>query len=471
MGMKYGTYSTTGPTPLASFSKDYRRAEDGRVLRSVTKVTLNGTLVNTAPPPDTGAGDIVNKKEELEEAFKEQGCAFSLDCGGSPSGPARVLSVSFQNSSTNWVNSVGYTIELEYDDNVGDIAGAENLETLSDEWQVEPLEKSTYSFTTGAGQEGTTAFKVTHTVSAKGHLTYTDCSTYAKEPWEWAKEWCDIAIQTTDAPFDIGTGALNHFRSQAVQKYAGTYNINDNWIVLKGGFGSPLDIFEDFTVDISQQYSTSVATVSIQGSVQGLETCSYTGDTMSKSVSRDKYTAASSAFSTISTKAFDRCVQGLTNAGITLCPTINPLQVNRTVGHNPPQGVITYNYTYTNKPTPCTIPEALSESITMGINYPTNTVAMIVILGRAAGPLMQSMGTCSAYTYSVGVDLTMPITCPIVCTFGGGPANDRMTTYINNIEAALTPGNQIAKTADNVTWNPQEGKYIRNATWAVTPCT
>ena len=474
--MSYGAYNFS-PVPLVNFAREYKKSEDGRILSAVIKVTLDGTLVSI----DGSLTNVITLKDALSSAVAQNGCLFTIDCSGSLlSKNTRVLGLSFKNSQNNWINSVGYTLELEYDDsNVsGEISDASNLDSLGEEWQIEPIEDKPYFHWSASGTDDARPYlyKMTHTISAKGRAIYTGCSSGALEPWEYAANYCSGKVGATNNILGVTGAYYNYNRTQAVQKYAGTYNINENWMVFKSDnvTGIPGAALEDFTIDVQQSYENDIITVGVQGNIQGLEVNTYTGvNIITKLTTTDKYSSALSYFNSVSSRFFNRAQQGLTNS-TTSTRALNPLKVNKTIGHNIGNGIITYNYGYNNKPSPC-VANALSESINFTVDYPQDVIANISVLGRTAGPIIQLMGTRTAYNYSLGIDVTVPIVTG--CTIASWALTDsacphaNVKTYLCQMEASLSGSyGQLAKTADHITWNPKEGKYVRNVSWTAVPC-
>src|SRR5690606_38160886 len=98
-------------------------------------------------------------------------------------------------------------------------------------------------------------------------------------------------------------------------------------------------------------------------------------------------------------------------SGLTLNNSNPPL--NSIVTHNPLLGQISYSYEYDDRPTNC-VNGALSETLTIIDNNPTDIFASLMILGRQAGPLLQPMNTFSSATREISVEVVMDpnSTCP-----------------------------------------------------------
>lgn len=139
---------------------------------------------------------------------------------------------------------------------------------------------------------------------------------------------------------------------------------------------------------------------------------------------------------------------------------VNPIPYSKQVGHNVRGGQVTYNYEYNSTPLPC-FPGALSEVITITDDAATPVVAIIPVLGRAAGPVFQSIGTVKEKRRSVSIEIVMPINgtltnCELIAT-QGTPVVD-ITPYAPN-------GTIVYLENDSVSWSPTTGRYARQASW------
>ncbi len=84
-----------------------------------------------------------------------------------------------------------------------------------------------------------------------------------------------------------------------------------------------------------------------------------------------------------------------------------------TLAHNPTQGIVSYSYEYDDRPSNC-ISGALFENISVVDNNPTDVFASLTVLGRAAGPILQDIGTVTSATRAVNIEAIMTI--PTGCT-------------------------------------------------------
>ena len=160
-------------------------------------------------------------------------------------------------------------------------------------------------------------------------------------------------------------------------------------------------------------------------------------------------------------------------AGITL--NSSPLQ--NSVGKNIPAGNISYNYTYDNRPTNY-ITNAKVENITINDTKPSDVVGRVVVLGRAAGPVLQDMGTITESKRTLNIDLIMPMysgVAPITSAGVTAMLNASPTSQVQPLIDAMDENlrasfNQVFVESDAPTWNPKTGQYTRGVTWLYQDC-
>jgi hypothetical protein len=166
---------------------------------------------------------------------------------------------------------------------------------------------------------------------------------------------------------------------------------------------------------------------------------------------------------------------------------IIPVSTNET--HDPRKGSISYNYQFNNQFR--FLSGVLSESISMNDTGPTDVINEAFVLGRRLGPVLQSLGSKT----SAKRDLTFEIIvlppsswkgiflnqteCPLYTggqTYSGinsiiegmKPFGDRLATYFPPGRTGDTGQVYVAK--DDHSWNPTEGRYVRQISWVYQTC-
>ena len=168
---------------------------------------------------------------------------------------------------------------------------------------------------------------------------------------------------------------------------------------------------------------------------------------------------------------------------------INP--IGSTEGHDMKKGTISYSYEYNNKGLNL-ISGVLSESISINDTGPTDVISETVVLGRALGPVIQSLGTKTATKRDVAIEVTVnPPTgiegvlmtnskCPVYISgttylaitnliAGLKPFGGRAGGIFGNMNQPAQPGN-VYIASDSHSWDATNGRYSRNVSWIYQHC-
>ena len=493
--MTYGDYSFI-PVPLMNLSIENQKTRDGTVLGQLFRITLDGT-VTPLPTGTAGYVNVDSLQDALITSLNTEGQRFHIQCEGSDILDVypRINSISFEPTSDNWVNKADFTVELEFDHN-SRTGTPPFISEASEEWVLEFPEIRS-SFVTDlsavtqqyAGQyyardAGPFEFRLTHNVSAVGKSHYTGSilssgGALDKTGWQQARDYV-IPRLGQDNTFLEASGVMNldvtqfqyydHIRSQSVNELDGSFNVTESWVIINpSGSGVPGTVLEDFNIDVQKGKDSDLTTVLINGTIQGLSTISYGTTTGDFSVTGTKYAAATGAWNTIENRVLSRAQ--LVSQNISTRP-LNSGFLNRTVGYNQPQGIVSYNFEFNDRPTNC-ISGALTESISVIDNNPTDVFASLAILGRSAGPILQDIGTVTAPTRDVNIEAIMGI--PTGCTVAN-LLSLKPTTQVNallcDFETDLTGTySQVFKSQDNERFDIKTGNYSRNVRWQFVDCT
>ena len=150
---------------------------------------------------------------------------------------------------------------------------------------------------------------------------------------------------------------------------------------------------------------------------------------------------------------------------------INRKPLSETYGYNIEEGTITYGLQFNNRPSTCAT-GVLSEIISVTRQRPTDVYASHVILGRNSGPLLQDIGTKTAFTQDMSIEATVvPNTgCNEVEFVSGGPLS-QYDEIVDNLELGLSGEyGSIFRTADSESYDVKTGRYNRSVSWIYTEC-
>ncbi len=476
------------PVQSVVVAKNYQKTPDGTKVGSLFNLAVNGTLLaykgspmtsgfwtNTGYPPDETSivadetqrlKSILRKKEYLRELFAEDGLSFEVQSDdGTPPMKCnpRVLGIDFKENIEHTICQ--YTINLEADilhggpflAPSGEDRFAHMLSDASEDWNMEINDSPEF-----AGQDQNTfaskqTYRLTHNLSAVGKRHFDEDGNLVKPAWEWAKEWVqprlginyDRITSTGVLNLPLTYDGYNHLRAESIDELGGRYAVTESWII------ATEPAIENFSVTSRKDSSTSLTTVVVEGQVQGLDIRD-----SSYQLTQNKYQSAEIKFNEVDDLVFIRA-QALT--GLTL--NVRPItqQIQRLYS----QGSIQYSVEYNNRPSNY-ITGAIWEDIQIQGNVPVDVFASIAVLGRAAGPVLQPLGTITAPTRTLSVQAVMERQeiVDLPSAFNNNPrAAGLLTSIINSATPAINGFTQVYLSDFNEQWNPFTGNYSLNITW------
>ena len=489
---------------------------------------IDGTFYDGSGYPDEGqsfpkpeltiTGDDQDKKrfnrlmkmqQSLRWLFSEDGHFFEIDDGlGNEVFKCIVREVnniefSEANRGENWTDRCEYTITLVADeilssghplcplgedtkDNEPDNLPKDKsgndiyLTEAVENWSVEPQEE-------GSDENSPYTFLVNHQVNAKGKRVYDGNGGVTSEAWEEAEKWVETKIMSSGADpqsitsnqqsiITLGTTGLdlsgylpyNRMRSESIDEMEGTYSISETFLLSKD------NTIENYNVSVRASTQTGLTTLSIDGTVRGLDDNAEELQVYNKTDEPNiKYTNALAKFNSIN--QYNRVQTVATTIGISL----NPTELSSSHSHDKTGGLINYNYEFDNRPTMC-ISGARSESINVSFSGGEDVFAVIGVIGRSNGPVMQDMNTVKEGKVSISIDATMPIqtygaSCSTlkndVCS--GKPSTTSLIEDLRDKAITCHPngtGSDTWKESDSETWNVRTGRYSRNTTYVIKTC-
>lgn len=488
------------PGPFASITKNYQMTDDGRKIGSLYTITLIGKTMAWmgSPKSTTSSGSgwggpsnqfwttsgypadesiaaasrlaaVIRKQEAIKQLFAEDGHTLEIQSmDGSPPMKCnpRVVNIDFKDGL--WYEYFDYTITLEAD--LIYINGQLLSEDEFDEYIVEASE--TWQLETDERPENELlprTYRLVHTVSAKGKRFYDPDGSLIKPSWEQARDYV-LPRLGFDGQMAMSSGVnnlpsyyqgFNHMMSESIDEEGGRYSVAETWVLASG------TALEDFTVNIREGTDTGIRSVSIDGTITGLET----RDGNNQLLLSKHHNADSMWSTTVEPQLLARCQL---YSGYTL----NPLPVSKVVGRNPVTGITTYSTEYNTRPTNL-FPGSKSESITVSYGLYTDLFAAVTVLGRVAGPVLQPLGTTGLRTVTLNVELVMGTS-----GYGTGSETDIrnalvynkpsinpttspiLTTVINSIKPSHMGASQEYISDQSESWNAGEGRYTYNITYA-----
>lgn len=142
-----------------------------------------------------------------------------------------------------------------------------------------------------------------------------------------------------------------------------------------------------------------------------------------------------------------------------------PVLRSSSVSRNKRNGQIQYSYTYA-----CcnnSIAGVLKESVNITREFPSDVVAIIPILGRTCGPIVQDKGTKSVERCNIAIALTYPKDCS---TYAKPSGLEAVVQGIISAAGCCTGAYGSYQERDTESWNPRTGQYTRNVTFVCECC-
>jgi len=268
------------PVPLLAESEEFLKTADGDTrLATVHTLTFNGTLLPSIPAlsgvPD-GASCIQlldRKSDHLRSALEDRGNLLVVDGSGYPIIVATPIVRSLDFEESQIVYHRKYTVVFEYESDFGNNKIKEYGDTWTFNQQEDDTIAASHSINAVGVRDGLLSPLYNAKTFVKSRMGFDSTQSAALNP-PFVPEL--IAIS--------GFQYFNHLISETIDNTAGSYSVDESWILSSGNFK------DDRTIELSSELdelSVLVDTLTINGTVQGY------GDT-----TFDKFGNAVNAFET-----------------------------------------------------------------------------------------------------------------------------------------------------------------------------
>ena len=511
------------PAPFVSIQReDFRAGQTEQIIGVNWLVTLNGTIV----PEGSGGGVLTNtsgalgvfkEKNEIFKAFGTQNDEFvayisGADCTGYMiSGFPYVRSLSMDDSTDNFTQTAGYTVELLFASSTAGfqdiLSGVYNLQSVGTSFSVS-YEKMGFAY---AGESQGGLETLTRTVSAQGLNYLNSCddgngcrpgndplvsaAAYVAEYAQGCPENASgigfaSAIdhdgifqrkdRVPDGIFATGDG-IHCFLSNRTQDWdtkEGTFSQTDTFLRMSAGLefnASGFKVRDEYSYDCSFDWSAGGQnTLTVNGTVQGFASYTPTG-----LLSGIQSSAADQAegYYLISQTGRIANIQGkaeeiAASKGSGVHPACGYILQGANWSTNAAEGTVTYSETYiTDAPFN---PDVLSESVNVTRANPSQVYAEQQVLGRSAGPILQDIGTQTATTEELSIEAV--VSAPSGTSglmesdgaFKGAPNYSALVaSHLGSISGSDI---SIYKTNDSESFDLKTGRYTRNVGYIYTDC-
>jgi len=527
------------PTPFISITQNPVKNKMG-YMGSTYDITLNGTLVTTKPeilkpgypkdsfddPIPTGVNlvermpELLDKQNRIREYFARDGIFIEiLDIDGNIPRLgfwAKINSVNFEEG--NLVDTCRYSINLTADyiiDKqravtndarpsgylVPDPTGARMsiaelyhssglIEDFNDTWSIEVDESNGRDI---AGKFMPRFYRLSRNMTATGRdwygVYYNDDyqSQKRKKAWEHARDFIKSSLDPSGGTYgdtldrvltsgllNIPSGfvGFNHLRTENIDKAAGTYSISDTYILAP----SSVKALETYNLSIQSGRDNPFIKVSVDGNIKGLSPMEASGYLSSGVPSGTPFDYAHSHYFSISNSGqFGVGCDIYKRANNSVATKLNAQPNSISLGINQVNGELTYNLEFDNRPLNY-FSGVLSESINVNDTYPGDVFAIIPVIGRATGPVLQYIGGRTEYKRDVNLEILIDYT-------DMGYNNDRSALMLTKPSLNEPIRSQLAKLVYDLspasepyirkyflnppaeTWSPKEGRYTLSLSW------
>lgn len=505
------------PYPLVSFTNSLVNnklydSNGGMIsIPATTEITLNGTILagqtsllfnGSTKPTIAGSGglaSILNQKNSLEKVLKSPKLFIEI-CnpeGGTPAIRGRFSLSSLNFEEGVWIDSCKYSATLTADyileSGTNKILGLDKdigtylteygglIENFSETWSLEPEEGFASNSNPNNDFASLRIYKLSRNATTVGKVAHNSTSVSGL-PWQNAKNY--FAKYNSTQGFDKGieafsgglinisggTPCYNHIVTENIDKTAGTYAVNETWVIAPNASGG----YESYNVSVSKSAGDPVK-VSVEGTVKGLTTEKSSGSLYTNFTGGNHlYNSAINKYNTVSNSGkFDIGSYVFKRAQKVSADALNPTPISVSVGANEFNGEVTYNVEYDARPANF-ISGSLSENISINDTYPGDLFAVIPVIGRPTGPVLQYIGGRTEYQRNVTIEAVM-------ASGYGGDIRSQLAwskpslltssrASIVSIIHALSPSGEpgIRKfflSPPQETWNPTERRYTLNLTW------
>jgi hypothetical protein len=381
------------------------------------------------------------------------------------------------------------------------------VEDFQESWSIEPEDGQGNTTAPNTNTEHITrVYRLTRNISAKGkNITGYQC--FGDKPPEFykaheqarryvvnhinnsgnvANHWDDYpSSSSTPVHMYLASGILNlhtlshagynHSRTENLDITQGTYSVADTWILSSG------NSTENYSLSLSTSEADPTHKVSIDGTIRGLTSIPGSGSVFGGSgpptTSNTAYENAINKYRQITNSGqFGMLAHTFKRAqnaagGITL----NHIPLSVSLATNEFTGEINYTIEYDDRPLN-TVAGTSFESISVTDTYPGDVFAVIPVIGRATGPVLQYIGGRTEYQRSLSLELVVDK------SLNPPNANERLNLLqkpslrnptrsgIINAVNAYSPAREtgIRKyfvSPPQETWDPKSGRYTLNINW------
>jgi hypothetical protein len=531
VNVTYGDYQFK-PAPDVSYEREtYAIKNNGNIIGGVYTINLEGTLIPEAVG-DGGALEVFGAQEDLHSAFTGNYREFIAEflgdesCSGTViSGRPLVNSISIS-SPDYYTKRANYSVSLSFP--ASSISGTQdylgtglNLEDAQTNYSFSYVKKPTKFY----GVEFPPVLEISRSVSAVGQTISTGelgdgsalCISGLTNAINYVTGVATLELQNVEVNnlLSLGTEVAYGYRtyltdrSVSQDETAGSISVDDTFIAVANLMPTSVDangnpsgpntlpngvtngpqsgfvklgeypVNDIFSLNVEKSNQDGTTSVTMDGLVKAYPTYklgdgsfSLISDSGAFDIARTytRFCLDSGVFSTRAAMAYSGAIPE-TLTGVIGTP-FNRKPISEAYGYNIEEGTISYNISFDNRPAHC-VTGVISEQINVTKNRPTDVHAVVTVLGRAAGPILQDIGTKTAFTQDLSISAAVvPSTgCATGDNYFDAAPTTQYDAVVDKLEESISgDGNTIFRTADNETFDVKTGRYTRQCSWIYTSC-
>ena len=334
--------------------------------------------------------------------------------------------------------------------------------------------------TVGESVDNPRTYKISHSISAVGKKHYYDNE--AEPAWMQAKRFVQSRLSNSVSNYPnimgkIGSGTLNlieayggfnQIRTEEIDIAQGSYSVTENWVLASG------NSHENYNMSVSTSVDSAFVSVTIDGNVKGLTSIAPSGFFSATSGNRAIDNAYNRYYKISNSGQFGLTSDVYKRANNLVAVELNSQPRSVSLAINDFTGEITYNLQFDNRPTNF-ISGVLTESIQVNDTYPGDVFAVIPVIGRKTGPILQYIGGRTEYKRDLQINLLVDYT---KLPYASGrqiimkkpsivePIASQLSQLINQISPANEPGiRKYFISPPQESWSPKDGQYNFSVSW------
>lgn len=427
---------------------------------------------------------------------------FILDNNNKVIGSESYANKTFKPGDPGWPEATGRgTSNLDIEVLLDKLGGF--VEDFQESWSLEPEEGNGNTVDPYSGNENITKiYRLTRNISAKGkNITGYQCFgtkppdfyraheqarryvvNYINNSGNMPTHYDDYPSSSTTVDYYFASGIMNlagiyggfnHSRTENIDVTQGTFSVQDTWILSSG------NSYENYSLSLASSTTEPRNKVTIEGTIKGLTSIPASGSVFGGNHASNLNTAYENAINKY------RQISNSGQFGLTAYTykraqnaaggiNLNHIPLSVSLGTNEFTGEINYTIEYDDRQ-PNFISGVIFEGINVTDTYPGDVFAIIPVIGRPTGPILQYIGGRTEYQRQFSLELivdrsklqgTNLRTNLLLKPSLHNPTRSGIIDAINAYSPGREPGiRKYFVSPPQETWDPKEGRYTLNITW------